>query len=129
MSGASVLTDGSLVAFAPCGCWIAVQVEYADLAENARRTTEFVRDAQRMDRLNRVRVERLTMDGFRALRNGANGDLSIGCDHDPEWGGIEPTHDYCPRCHKQVKKLKNGRLAAHKDGWFTCSQEPYGGAA
>jgi hypothetical protein len=112
----------NLVEFMPCGCWSAVQVVYADLRAQAPRTAEFMRQAAR-DGASRV-VE-MTHEEWCALRNGVNGDLMSGCDHQPQWGGVESTHDVCPRCWKQVRKRKDGGLYAHKDGWLTCSQVPF----
>lgn len=127
MSASHGLADTSLVAFAPCGCWFAVMIESVDFAENAKRTTEFMRDIKRG---GGGRVERMTHEEWKALRNGVNGDKKWGCDHDPEWGGLVSNYDECPRCGKDVKKLKGGGLAAHKAlglGWsaVNCSQEPW----
>lgn len=119
-------TKKSLVSFFPCGCWGAVQMQPRALGERATETARFMRDAERD---GASRVEEMDFEEWKALRNGVNGDLTHGCDHDPQWGGAESTHGDCPRCHKTVKKLKNGRLAAHRAFGRTwgppCSQEPW----
>lgn len=39
--------------------------------------------------------------------------------------GDPVTHRDCPRCWKVVKVKKDCGLAAHKDGYRTCSQVPW----
>lgn len=118
--------DTDLIAWAPCGCWLSVMLESADFADNAQRVAEFARDAQRADRHGRVRVERVPHSRFGEIVKAeqAAGKKS-GCDHEPQWGGIEPTHRMCPRCHKDVKLKKNGTLSAHKLLYGTCPAVPY----
>lgn len=115
-------TGRALVAFQSCGCWSAVQVEYGDFAEQTREAARFVKETGYH---GVVRYEMMPMDAFQALKNGVNGDLTHGCDHEPKWGGDAVTHDDCPRCFKTVKVKQDGTLYAHKDGWQTCSQEPW----
>lgn len=122
MSATELRTTGeALVAFQSCGCWSAVQVVYADYAEQTREAARFVRETGYH---GVVRYEVMPMEAFRALRNGVNENLSHSCDHDPEWGGDPVTHRDCPRCHKTIKVKQGGGLYAHKDGYRTCSQEP-----
>jgi hypothetical protein len=118
----SPFTDRCLVAFMPCGCWFAVQMQAKDLGERGKRVAQFMRDVARE---KAERVDEMTVDEFRALRNGVNGDQTWGCDHEPQWGGVESDWDDCPRCLKTVKKRKDGRLYSHtENGWLVCSQEP-----
>ncbi len=115
-------TGRALVAFQSCDCWSAVQVEYADFAEQTREAARFVKETERH---GVSRWETMPMEEFQALRNGQAGDLTHGCDHEPQWGGDPVTHKDCPRCWKAVKVKQDGGLYAHKDGWLTCSQEPW----
>lgn len=115
-------TGRALVAFQSCGCWSAVQVEYADFVEQARESARFVKETGYH---GVVRYELMPHENWSALRNGVHGDLTHGCDHDPQWGGDPVTHRDCPRCWKVVKVKQDGGLAAHKDGYRTCSQVPW----
>lgn len=115
--------DTDLISWAPCGCWMAVMVETADFAENAKRVAEFVRDAERS---GGGRVERIPHSRVKEIFDAEKArGKKVGCDHDPKWGGLVPTHRECPRCWKDVKIRQDGKLSAHKHGWSTCSQEPY----
>ncbi len=116
-----LFTGMCLVAFAPCGCWSSVQLQDRDLAERAGSTAEFLLRARRS---GKSRVEEMPHEQWKALRNGVNGDLKWDCDHEPRWGGAVSTHEWCPRCGRQVKKRKDGGLYAHEAWGYTCSQEP-----
>lgn len=115
--------DTDLIAWAPCGCWTAVMMEVADFAENAKRIAEFAREAERS---GGARVERIPHSHFSEIVEAEKAaGKKVGCNHDPKWGGLVPTHRMCPRCHKDVKVRKDGTLSAHKLLYSTCSQEPW----
>lgn len=124
-----MFTGRTLVAFAPCGCWFAVLAEMTDPVERAAATSEFLADQKRNGniRFEDIRFEDMTHEQWRALRNGIGNNLEVGCDHEPKWGGGEPTHGECRRCRKSVKLRKDGKLVEHRtsSGFGVCSQEPW----
>lgn len=120
-----IFLDTDLVAFAPCGCWFAVMIEEVDLAENAKRVAEFVRDAKRSGSED---VRRMTHKEWIALSTDADGKPLPMCQHEPRWGGMKATHGDCPRCWKTLKLRQDGTLPAHKDRYSrysACSMEPW----
>ena len=112
--------DTDLVAFAPCGCWFAVMLEARDLAENARRVAEFVKEAKQSGSED---VRRVTHAEWVKLSADEHGKPLPMCQHEPRWGGMKATHEDCPQCWKACRIRKDGTLAAHQYYGRTCSQE------
>jgi len=96
------------IATYPCGCIGAVALE--ECWPQTRFVLENLQDG--------AVCELVTQEVF-VQRGGVQN-----CKHDPQWGGVESEFADCPRCYRRMKKLTNGRLAAHKCYGRTCSQEP-----